>query len=105
MLGPVRLGSLKDVRVTPQCGVDDNRSRHPSGPGARPDPATSRHDARAILSPSALAEHANLSNILEKDHLQLQLWSTWTNNDKPLKAHLLKGHGVSHTSWRPLSAS
>ena len=27
------------------------------------------------------------------------------NNDEVLEAHLLKGHGVSHTSWRPLSAS
>jgi hypothetical protein len=28
-----------------------------------------------------------------------------TNNDKVLESHLLKGHGVNHTSWRPLSAS
>ena len=28
-----------------------------------------------------------------------------TNNDKVLESHLLKGHGVSRTSWRPLSAS
>ena len=39
------------------------RRRHPvtalSGPRARPDPDTSRHDARAIRSPYALAEQAN----------------------------------------------
>ena len=28
-----------------------------------------------------------------------------TNNGKVYEAHLLKGHGVSHTSWCPLSAS
>jgi hypothetical protein len=28
-----------------------------------------------------------------------------TNNYKVHEAQLLKGHGVSHTSWRPLSAS
>ncbi len=28
-----------------------------------------------------------------------------TNNGKVYEAYLLKGHGVSHTSWRPLSAS
>ena len=45
MLGPVRLGSLKDVRVTPQCGVDDNRSRHPAArePGLTRTPADTTH--------------------------------------------------------------
>jgi hypothetical protein len=28
-----------------------------------------------------------------------------TTHDKVYVAHLLKGRGVSHTSWRPLSAS
>jgi hypothetical protein len=38
-----------------------------SGPRARPDPDTSRHDARAIRSPFALAEQANRANVLAKD--------------------------------------
>ena len=67
------LVSPKVVPVTPPVALTDNRSRHPVGPGAQPDPTTSRLDARAILSPSALAEHANLPNVLEKD---LQEWST-----------------------------
>ena len=67
------LVSPKVVPVTPPVALTDNRSRHPVGPGAQPDPITSRLDARAILSPSALAEHANLPTVLEKD---LQEWST-----------------------------
>ena len=45
MLGPARLGSLKDVRVTPHCGVDDNRSRHSAArePGLTRTPADTTH--------------------------------------------------------------
>ena len=82
--------------------LTDNRSRHPRGPGASPDPVSIRHDARAILSPSALAEHANLPTVLEKD---LTGKEYVTHYDKVYAARLLKGHGVSHTSWRPLFAS
>ncbi len=45
------------------------------------------------------------------EYVPTTTWSStrpsWTNrdNNKVLKAHLLKGHDVSHTSWRPLSAS
>ena len=49
----------KVVPVTSPVALTDNRSRHPWGPGASPDPVSIRHDARAILSPSALDEHAN----------------------------------------------
>ncbi len=59
--------------VTSPAALTDNRSRHPVGPGAQPDPVSSRHDARAISSPFALAEHANLPTVLEKD---LQEWSS-----------------------------
>jgi hypothetical protein len=49
----------KVVPVTPPVALTVNRSRHSVGPRAQPDPGTRRHDARAILSPSALDEHAN----------------------------------------------
>ena len=65
--GSGRRGFPKVVPVTPPVALTDIRSRHPVGLRAQPEPVTSRHDARAILSPSALAEHANLANVLEKD--------------------------------------
>ena len=91
----------KVVPVTPPVALTDNRSRHPVGPGAQPDPVSSRHDARAISSPSALAEHANLPTVLEKDPTGKEYVTLY---DKVYVARLLKGHGVSHTSWCPLSA-
>ena len=60
------LVSPKVVPVTPPAAQTDNRSRH-SGSGALPDPSTSRLDARAAQSPFALAEQANLPNVLAKD--------------------------------------
>ena len=72
------------------------------GPGAQPDLVSTRHDARAIPSPSALAEYANLPTVLEKDLTGKEYETLY---DKVYAARLLKGHGVSHTSWRPLSAS
>ena len=92
----------KVVPVTSPAALTDNRSRHPVGPGAQPDPVSTRHDARAISSPSALAEHANLPTVLEKDLTGKEYVTLY---DKVYVARLLKGHGVSHTSWRPLSAS
>jgi hypothetical protein len=92
----------KVVPVTSPAALTDNRSRHPVGPGAQPDPVSIRHDARAISSPSALAEHANLPTVLEKDPTGKEYVTLY---DKVYAARLLKGHGVSHTSWRPLSAS
>ena len=94
--------TLKVVPVTSPAALTDNRSRHPVGPGAQPDPVSIRHDARAISSPSALAEHANLPTVLEKDLTGMEYVTLY---DKVYVARLLKGHGVSHTSWRPLSAS
>jgi hypothetical protein len=82
--------------------LTDNRSRHPRGPGASPDPVSIRHDARAILSPSALAEHANRPTVLEKDLAGMEYVTLY---DEVYVARLLKGHGVSHIPWRPLSAS
>ena len=112
MLGSGRLGFPKVVPVTPPVALTVYRSRQ-LGPGARPDPATSRLDARAAQSPFALAEQANLPNVLVKDPtgngshgVRGALYDhPQTNNDKVLEAHLIKGHGVSQTSWRPLSAS
>ncbi len=73
------LVSPKVVPVTPPVALTDNRSRR-TGSGARPDPATSRLDARAAQSPFALAEQANLPNVLAKDPTgKWQSWSTWSS--------------------------
>ena len=99
---PVRLGSLKDVRVTPQCGVDDNRSRHPAArePGLTRTPADTTHGRfyprlRSLSMPI-------FPNVLEKDLAGMEYVTLY---DQVYVARLLKGHGVSHIPWRPLSAS
>jgi hypothetical protein len=73
------LVSPKVVPVTPPVALTDTRSRRP-GLGARPDPATSRLDTQAVQSPFALAEQANLPNVLAKDPAgKWQSWGTWSS--------------------------
>ncbi len=105
MLGPVRLGSLKDVRVTPHCGVDDHRSWHPAArePGLTRTPADTTHGR---FDPRLRSQSKPMvSNVLAKDPPAGAGVKYAGQHRQAAQGTLLKGHGVSHTPWRPLSAS
>jgi hypothetical protein len=111
-LAQADLVSPKVVPVTPPVALTDNRSRaRASGPGLTRPPADSTHGLynprlRLPSKPTfqmswRRTQQANGSHGVREGLRDRPR----TNNDKVLEANLLKGHGVSRTPWRPLSAS
>ena len=105
MLGPVRLGSLKDVRVTPQCGVDDNRSRHPAArePGLTRTPADTTHGR---FDPRLRSQSKPIvPNVLAKDPPAGAGVKYAGQHRQAAQGAIAQGTWCESHTWRPLSAS
>jgi len=105
MLGPVRLGSLKDVRVTPQCGVDDNRSRHPAArePGLTRTPADTTHGR---FDPRLRSQSKPIvPNVLAKDPPAGAGVKYAGQHRQAAQGATAQGTWCESHTWRPLSAS
>jgi hypothetical protein len=105
MLGPVRLGSLKDVRVTPHCGVDDHRSWHPAArePGLTRTPADTTHgrfDPR-----SRFAEQANGLKCPGEGPSGRCRCKVRRPTSTSRSRRIAQGTWCESHTWRPLSAS